>query len=247
MRENSGILSYINGGIEITQGNNYKLAITPLVTIEMQKYEELPNILIWKSFNKGTLAKGLCDYIITNRNVHNTETEFIMKKLYYIDSVNSFPLEEFKTMIPINMPINKSIYDNVIINQALNLKELNEIVMKIIRTDKQRVVNEENIKQQTLKSPQITKDNILVIINGLDIMFQNSSMSDSRQAHNHLNTTLLQLRITANRRTKSFRSVILSRDPLNSGTSTQQFKKRARNEGNSVYQYVSKYYADYDL
>ncbi|SMN20200.1 similar to Saccharomyces cerevisiae YIL132C CSM2 Protein involved in a Rad51p- [Maudiozyma saulgeensis] len=213
----------------------------------MQKYGELPNILLWKSFNKVTLAKGLCDYIITNRNVHNTETKFIMKKLYYIDSVNSFPLEDFKRMIPINMPINKSIYDNVIINQALNLKELNEIIMKIIQSEKQAATTEEKrIIEKPSTSQENLKDNVLIVINGLDIMFQNSSMSDSRQAHNHLNLTLLQLRATANRGQESFKSIILSRDPLNGDIATQQFK-RTKNEGNSVYQYVSKYYADYNL
>ena len=164
-----------------------------------------------------------------------------MKKLYYIDSVNSFPLDEFQKMVPIAMPINKKIYDNVIINQALNLKELTDILTKIIHSEK---------KKNTDTEPDLSLSSnhkILVIINGIDIMYQNSSMSDAKQAHHQLNTSLLQLRQCSNSSDGNFKSVMLSRDPLNNSIQSFNSQKRSRYEGNSIYQFVSKFYADYSL
>lgn len=214
----------------------------------MQRYDDLPNLLLWKSFNKTTLAKGLCDFIITNRNVNtveNNETNIMnniaMKKLYYIDSVNSFPLDEFQRMIPISMPINKKIYDNVIINQALNLKELTDILTRIIHNEK---------KKNTDTEPDLSLTNyhkVLVIINGIDIMYQNSSMSDTKQAHNQLNIGLLRLRQCSNSSDRFFKTVILSRGALNNSVQSSHSQKRSRYEGNSIYQFISKFYADYSL
>lgn len=214
----------------------------------MQRYDDLPNLLLWKSFNKTTLAKGLCDFIITNRNVNategterNTADNIIMKKLYYIDSVNSFPLEEFQKMVPITMPINKKIYDNVIINQALNLRELTDILMKIMHSEQEQ----DSEKVPDVPSPNSHK--ILVVINGIDIMYQNSSMSDTKQAHHQLNTGLLRLRQRSNSSSGFFKAVILSRDLLNNSTRSFNSQKRSRYEGNSIYQFIAKFYADYSI
>ncbi|KAG0669007.1 chromosome segregation in meiosis- protein [Maudiozyma exigua] len=214
----------------------------------MQRYDDLPNLLLWKSFNKKTLAKGLHDFIITNSNVNTTkgtETNIVnnitMNKLYYIDSVNSFPLEEFQKMVPITIPTNKKIYDNVIINQALILRELTDILMKIMHSE------QEQVSEKVLDVPLPSSHKVLVIINGMDIMYQNSSMSDTKQAHYQLNTGLLRLRQCSNSSSGLFKAVILSRDLLNNSTRSFNSQKRSRYEGNSIYQFIAKFYADYSI
>lgn len=211
----------------------------------MQRYEALPSLLLWRSFNNVSLAKGLSDFLIPNRGIQDNHESGnpLLRKLYYIDSVNSFPLTEFQKLVPLNSPTNKKTYDNIIINQALNVNELHDIVLHIIQSENLFKIQNED-KSDT--EPQMSTD-VLIIINGTDIMFQNSSMSDTTLAHDQLNSVLLQLRVNANRNNKTFKTIVLSRDPIQNQRSNSHAQKRVKQDGNSVSKYISKYYADYEL
>lgn len=187
---------------------------------------------------------GLSDFLTKHGDSKNT-TLTAPQRLYYINAVNSFPLEEFKKLVPLNVAANKPVYDNIMIHQVLNISELSKTVAKIIETTDQRIKTGEGQIQHDNTKTDSSK--VLIVISGIDIMFQNSNMSDTSQTHNLLNSTLLQLRLRANSRHKSFKTVILSRDQARTGSSLGPSQKRTKHDGNSVYQYISKYYADYAL
>lgn len=210
----------------------------------MQQYDDIPQLLLWKPYSKGQLAMSLSDFLLKNGKTDNGTT-LSPRRLYYINPVNSFPLEEFQKLVPLNVPSNKHIYDNIMINQVLNMNELSKTIDKIIETTKDTTDSNEN--ESNPKAVHTIPSEALIVISGIDIMFQNSNMSDTTHAHNLLNSILLQLRLTANTNHGSFKTVVLSRDQgvPRSGSTTSQ--KRAKHDGNTVYDYISKYYADYTL
>ncbi|CCF60237.1 hypothetical protein KAFR_0J01730 [Kazachstania africana CBS 2517] len=140
--------------------------------------------------------------------------------LHYIDAVNSFPLMEFQNLVPANED-NKRVYDNIIITTSLNMQELYNIVKKIIE-------NTEKIR--------------LIVINGLDIMFRNSSFNDSSQAHELLK--MVFLRVRGSYSGGKLKTLVLNR----TGSVPVPKRKKLKTESsNGIYEFTSKYYADIEL
>lgn len=119
---------------------------------------------LWVAPDTSKLAKCIYEYL-------NLKQDAL---IYYIDSVNSFPLNELREITSINAT---TIFDRIHIVTCLDLVELKRTIMKIT----------ENLRNNNCK----------IMIHGIDTMMNNSriQISDQDQTYSILNYLLLQLRI----------------------------------------------------
>ena len=210
----------------------------------MESYENLPELTIWSSFTKLQLASYLTKFLVgsntSERNTSDVSTTPI-RKLYFIDPVNSFPLQEFQQLLSPDQVNNANFYDNVIIATCLDLTELKGLISNIL-PEKSK---DNNAITQGRQDGDISW---LVIINDIDVMFRNSNITDPALAHDTLNSVLLQLRLYANEVDHSFKCVLLCRQRSRGARSAVgDTRKRPFNRGNTTVQFISKYYADKEV
>ncbi|CCC68741.1 hypothetical protein NCAS_0B06570 [Naumovozyma castellii] len=174
-------------------------------------------------------------------------------QLYFIDATNSFPIREFQRETPV--ATNKDVYDNIRIITCLELEELTILVNKIIQT-----IQLNKIERQKKKSQNNSHHNDIqffpdlkmrVIINGLEIMFKNTQFKqDSETTHSILRDILLRLRVIANESegTQMQTLLLFPKDEFKISVpvgDTGRYKRmRSNHNGNSLGEYVCKFYAD---
>lgn len=119
---------------------------------------------LWVAPDGSKLVKYIYKYLKSKQNT----------LIYYIDSVNSFPLNELREVTSIN---DTAIFDRIHIVTCLDLVELKRTIMKIA------------------EDPRNT--NCKIMIHGVDTMMNNSRIQISSQVQTYsiLNYLLLKLRI----------------------------------------------------
>lgn len=166
--------------------------------------------------------------------------------VYFLDATSSFPLGEFQKAIPMS---DKQVYDNIRITTCLDLQEALQIVNKVIQLltmDKLQKQNSENDNDKPLE--------ILILINGLNVMFQNTQIKEAASAsHLILRDLLLKLRLIANnpqRDGSRLKSVLIfpkeevsKYSPIHRDSSSKRLKTNAFS-GNTLAEYIGKFYAD---
>ena len=210
----------------------------------MESYENLPELTIWSSFTKLQLASYLTKFLVGSNNperkVNGVSTAPI-RKLYFIDPVNCFPLQEFQQLLSPDHVNNAGFYDNVIIATCLYLTELKGLISNMLPENSRD-------NNDIIQSKQDSDISWLVVINDIDVMFRNSNITDPASAHDTLNSVLLQLRLYANEGDRSFKCVLLCRQRSRGTRSgVGDARKRPFSRGNTTVQFISKYYADREV
>lgn len=103
-------------------------------------------------------------------------------QIHYVSATNSFPLRHFVQLLPVDQ--NKTIYDNIKILSALDMKELISVVRSLYQ----------NIIRYTI-SPNEDTPYHWICIDGLQTMFRYTQLQDSEFSHRALNDVLLRLRL----------------------------------------------------
>lgn len=203
-------------------------------------YFQLQLLSIWMSPLPKNLAEFVRKTVACSRN----------RTLYYIDATNTFPIQDFQKIVT---NTEKEIYERIRIITCLDLSELSKNLSQIVQ-----VLNIDKIQQrqrQNDKSEDDTNVEILLIVNGLEIMFRNTQMSCSpTESHSLLRDLLLKLRTIANNCVKGepmLRTIlifpreellkILPSSPQSHGSKRV---KRVASNTNTLAEYVAKYYAD---
>lgn len=136
---------------------------------------ELPPLSIWIPHDTLSLSNYIHDYLCKDYEGK--------KILYYIDSINSFPLYDLQQ---ITTQEESSIFDNVRLVTCLDLNELYNIILELIKT---------------IKTNETSQDHILIMIHGMDTMCTNSSIqmggnnSKGKSIHGILNKILVMIRV----------------------------------------------------
>lgn len=212
----------------------------PKRVMDNTDYSELKLLSIWQSPPQKNLAKFVRQIIGSLNN----------RTLYYIDATNSFPLQEFQKIIAVEQ---KEVYDRIRIITCLDLSELSKTLNQVVQ-----VLNIDKIQQQQRrkeKDGENTNVEILLILNGLEIMFRNTQMECSpSESHLLLKDLLLKLRTIANNcevGEPMLRTVLtFPKEELlkfNSSNSQSHGNKRLKStitNANTLAEYVAKFYAD---
>lgn len=121
-------------------------------------------LTLWIAPDASKLSKCIYDYLKLKPD----------GLIYYIDSVNSFPLNELRDITSID---DITIFDRIHIVTCLDLVELKRTIIKIIEDPK--------------------NSNCKIVIHGIDTMMNNSriQISNQDQIYSLLNYVLLQLRL----------------------------------------------------
>lgn len=202
-------------------------------------YDDLKLLSVWVAPPRSDLAQFI-NRVVAN-NVNST--------LYYIDATNRFPLKEFQQTIS---PSSKEVYDRIRIITCLDLTELAVTINKVVQA-----LNMEKIQHQQKPSDNDRTDGnrveILVILQGLEIMFRNTQLNCSpSESHIALRDLLLRLRTIANNATPGssiLRTVLtFPREEVfkfgNRQANDNKRLKGGRVNGNTLGEYVAKFYAD---
>ncbi|CCH61426.1 hypothetical protein TBLA_0E03720 [Henningerozyma blattae CBS 6284] len=245
-------------------------------------FKSLSNLSIWVDPLPIILSNLMISILQENDDI----------EIQFIDSNNSFPINQFQKIIQ-NKDIDSRIYERVRISTCLDLNELKIISDRLVQINNIRKIRHEQKKiNRKNESNNITKDinnedstkdsndnannsNILnksdtpsfLFISGLDVMFRNTQLGKSaEEAHSLLKECLLKLRIVGNTIIDDqffLRTIIgfpineLAVPESNSNhTFSGSYKsidkignKRVRRslKGNTLGEYVSKYFSDKTL
>ncbi|CAR25494.1 hypothetical protein ZYGR_0A00580 [Zygosaccharomyces rouxii] len=205
--------------------------------------DELDLVTAWAAPNPNSLAQ----YVANTIDKSNSDVI-----VFYIDASNTFPLYQFEKLVPKDERGAK-IYESIRIQIALNLSELNLIVRKILQ-----FVSREKVARSLNKDTEQNGLKVLLILSGIEIMFKNSRMSSPQEPHHMiLRDLFLRLRVEANHSNdqfgltlKTFLIVPLQecqRCQISPGTRMPNNKRQRMtpmNVGNSVGDYIVKFYAD---
>lgn len=180
--------------------------------------------------------------------------------LYYIDATNSFPLRQFQHIVPVD---NAGVYDNIRITTCLDLQELSTIVNKVVQALnmeklKRHQHRNDNDERAVEKAQQhISSADIIILINGLEIMFRNTQIKESpSQSHLILRDLLLKLRVMANNHNynkdismlRNFfifpREDLYKLDAMRQENGKNKRPKISGIPGNTLGEYIAKFYAD---
>lgn len=156
-----------------------------------------------------------------SRHIHDYLCEEKEHLIYYIDSINSFPINEIQ-----EITTDTTIFDRIQMITCLDMIELRNIVLKIIAEGKE------------------TRGKI--IIHGIDTMMTNSTIQmSSNKDHTYgiLNQVLLQLRFY------DVGSRIISNYSLRGVKRRRGNDKRwnSQDEMDNVIEYINKYYCDEEV
>lgn len=202
--------------------------------------DDLDPITAWASPN----PKSLAQYVANT--LDNPNSNVIV---FYIDASNTFPLYHFEKLVPKDEKRDK-IYENIRIQIALNLTELDLIVKKILQ-----FVSREKVTRRLNKGAHQDMLKVLLILSGVELMFKNSRMSQQQQPHHTiLRDLFLRLRVEANQSSDQFgltlkTFVILplqecQRCQISNGSNNKRQRMASTVMGNSVGDYIVKFYAD---
>ncbi|AJP39344.1 Csm2p [Saccharomyces cerevisiae YJM1078] len=208
------------------------------------EYEDLELITIWSSPTKDKL----CQFI-----KQDLSKEHVVTQLFFIDATSSFPLSQFQKLVPPTLPENVRIYENIRINTCLDLEELSAVTVKLLQILSMNKINAQRGTEDAVTEPL----KIILYINGLEVMFRNSQFKSSPQrSHELLRDTLLKLRVMGNDENEnaSIRTLLeFPKEQLldyylkknnNTRTSSVRSKRRRIKNGDSLAEYIWKYYAD---
>ncbi|QLQ78938.1 hypothetical protein HG537_0B02850 [Torulaspora globosa] len=202
----------------------------------MVQYSDLKLLSIWTSPARSELAQLIYETVTKDDN----------STVYYIDATNRFPLKEFQQ---ITSPNDKEIYDRIRIITCLDLAELAITVNKVVQ-----VLNMDKIhRQQRQNDKDENPAEILLVLQGLELMFRNTQLNCSpNESHLALRDLLLRLRTIANNTASDnlkLRTMLtFPREELlkfvNRSTNDNKRLKTSSINGNTLGEYVAKYYAD---
>lgn len=209
-------------------------------------YTEAKLLSVWLSPSPHNIVETIRKKFATNGGVDTT----VNSTVYFLDAINDFPLKEFQNTIPLD---NKVVYDNIRISTCLDLQEMMQTVTKIMQQLTMNVLQKQNSNQESHKPVEI-----LLLINGLNVMFQNTQIKETAPiALLRLRDILLKLRFTANNPQSDGSNlkaaVIFPEEEIikfssNQGGEINNNNKRAKrgisNDGNTLAQYIAKFYAD---
>lgn len=197
---------------------------------EIETFEELSLITAWASPDPRDLARCMASVVLNSNNV-----------VFYIDAASSFPLPQLQALVSSD---NAQAYENVRIQTSLDLDELNHTIKKVIQFSTMEKVQ---MRQKNNSQPR----NILIVISGIEIMFRNSkATSPTTLHHTILRDILLKLRVEANHSDPegvTLKTLILLPHTECQTSQSVSFTKRlklAPNVGNSLGDYIVKFYAD---
>ncbi|CAI2035986.1 hypothetical protein SEUBUCD646_0I00470 [Saccharomyces eubayanus] len=209
------------------------------------KYEDLNLIAIWPSPTRADLCRFIKENLLNNN---------VITQLFFIDATNSFPLSHFQKLAPPDLSENAKIYENIRINTCLDLEELSAITVKILQILSMNKINAQKDTEDAAADPL----KIILYINGLEIMCRNSQIKSSPQrSHELIRDILLKLRVMANNARAPIRTVLefpkeqlldyyfMKKNKTSAllPASTHSKRRRMKN-GDSLAEYIWKYYAD---
>lgn len=213
-------------------------------------YNELDLITLWAAGHELTLANYIYDFLveIEQRSEEKKDEGTHLREVYFIDSIDSFPLRQFQSLVTEST---KGVYDRIRINNCLNLTELHDLIKKITETLILRKIHNK-------KSDPVEPLDILCIVNGLDVIFRSTTVNQSADRTNQqMRDIMLRIRQVCNEYDESpitFKMVLLFNKndvigllPKERISRLQQQKKLKYSsvlEGNSVGEYIGKYYCD---
>lgn len=218
-------------------------------------FQELQLVTVWSSPSSYEVAQFISK--ILSHHKGNSENTLPLQ-LHFVDATNSFPIAQFKKIVPVSEET-KYIYDNIRITTCLDITELNRTVNRMIQ-----LISIDQLQRYSRIKNGITDreadtasgtSGILLIINGLEVMFRNSQINESQeQAHLLLRDVMLRLRATANQPDGNndlqlkniiiFPSSELFRYVSNNNNTKKRIKSNNTIKGNTLGEYVSKFYAD---
>ncbi|SCU84703.1 LAMI_0C08548g1_1 [Lachancea mirantina] len=173
------------------------------------------------------------------------QDQLAARTVYFIDAMDRFPLNKFREKLPPRTE--PEIYDRIRVIVCLDMQELATLVQKLVQT-----AQRDRIASQVGSGAH--QGRVIIILNGLEIMFRNSSLRSAVQAHAVLKDCMLRLR-TAGNASSEFRTLVvfpadqnsqISATDQNQAKSALPRKRPKRNsaEGNPFSTYLCKYYAD---
>lgn len=178
-------------------------------------YYSLKVLNVWVSPSGEDIAKLMASFL----------KEHQRSQLYFIDATNSFPLSSFQSLVPVEK---KRIYDNIRIMACSDLEELSVNINKTIQVHTVAKFQKESKDLETL-----------ILINGIQLMHQNTQYINPSESQNLLNSILLRLRLGGNK-DDSIKTILTF-------TKDSHPTKRMKLDGNTILQYIRKYYSDLEI
>lgn len=163
--------------------------------------------------------------------LHTNETSKL--QIYYIDAINSFPIDELLSLQLTQEQISRI---NVIV--SLELKELLNTLNQII--DKFNDSVNKNCQEKT--NPKESNDKIYIILNGLETIFDNSLIQDASNAYSLLNKILLSLRLMSCEHKENWFNYMIIPRKVDDGHNSNNFKRRKLRNDLSIWEYIITYY-----
>lgn len=216
----------------------------------LKPYEELKLITLWATGHEATLAKYIYNFLVDEEL--NTDSpkgkEQRVKDVYFIDSIDSFPLGQFQSLVN---ETSQGVYDHIRINNCLNLDELHGLMKKITEgLVLQKIHNKKSKSFEPLE--------ILCILNGLDVIFRSTTVNQPAERTNQqMRDIMLRIRQVCNEYDESpiiFKVILLfnrndvigllPKERISRLQVQKKLKYSSMREGNSVGEYIGKYYCD---
>ncbi|KAL3241157.1 Csm2p [Nakaseomyces bracarensis] len=212
-------------------------------------FDNLNLITLWATSHEYYLAQYIYEFLVTSESDNNEINDGKrLREVYFIDSIDSFPLQQFQRCVD---DTTKHVYDHIRINNCLNLSELQEIIKKITETLVLRKIHNK-------KTKEMEPLEILCIFNGLDVIFRSTTVNKSAESTNQqMREIMLKIRQLCNEYDETpitFKVVLLfnrndvigllPKERISRLQQQKRLKYSSVMEGNSVGDYIGKYYCD---
>ncbi|KAH3901321.1 Csm2p SCDLUD_002812 [Saccharomycodes ludwigii] len=175
--------------------------------------------------------------------------------IYYINCMHPFPLSQFQRKIEQDNQNNdtnfnsnmKKIFDNISVIDCFNLDDFSTVILKLIQSIKIKKLQDEKKQQQLHRQGEKNDHEIiklLIVVTGLDIMWDTYNIHGGVESKSRLNTILLRIRsLRTFDADFDIKTILIFPHHFDDGKVSDVLAVKRRNRF-ILSNYVARYYAD---